>query len=416
MQKSLLALLLGSAAPLALALDYNGSALLATRQALDRKGHLALSEYSLQFGSNLYSDSPWRFKALGRALAEHKLGERFERVEARELFAAYDGEHCTQTLGVQQVVWGVADRLRILDSIHAFDLREGLFGDYVQQRRPLAMSNTECQLGPDQNLQLLVVPQHKKHLLPAADGRFAFYSADIPTLPVTTASAPEGIRHGHEPDWRNPSDWSGGLRWGSHWHGVDSTVNLWHGWQDVDSYWLRFDLSGMQGKRHVQRRTLIGASLAAPVGEITLKSELGYSPDATTYQLSQTMLPATLKPKKTEEKQLLLGVDYLTGDWFFNAQYYNRWLSDVDNEAEPSRRSLISFGSRRAMLDERLHLTGFVVHDLEGHGQYLSLGVSYDIGKHWQIRTGIDNFSGHRDSFGWFRDQSRWVNALRYAF
>jgi len=410
MYKKLLALCLASAAPLALALDYNGSALLGTRQALDRKGHLALSEYSLHFGGNLYSDSPWRFKALGRALAEYKLGERFERIEARELFAAYDGESCTHTLGVQQVVWGVADRLRILDTIHAFDLREGLFGDYVQQRRPLAMSNSECQLSPDQNLQLLIVPQHKKHLLPPPDGRFAVSDESVPMLPVTPPDV--SIKQGHQPNWRNPSDWSGGLRWGSHWLGIDSTVNLWHGWQDVDSYWLRFSLTDAQAERRVQRRTLIGGSLAAPVGQVTLKSELGYSPDATRYQFQATRF----SPRKTEEKQLLVGLDYLTGDWFFNAQYYNSWLGHVDDAIEPSRRQLVSLGSRRAMLQERLNLTGFVVHDLEGHGQYLSLGLSYDFDEHWQIRTGIDNFSGHQDSFGWFREQSRWVNALRYAF
>jgi|GEM_PF-1609043 len=412
MYKKLLTLCLASAAPLAFALDYNTSALLGTRQALDRKGHLALSEYSLHLGAHLYSDSPWRFKALGRALAEYKLGERFERIEARELFVAYDGESCAHTLGVQQVVWGVADRLRILDTIHAFDLREGLFGDYVQQRRPLAMLNTECQISPDQNLQLLLVPQHKKHLLPAEDGRFAFYDADIPTIPASVPSVPANVKHGHEPNWRNPSDWSGGLRWGSHWLGIDSTVNLWHGWQDVDSYWIRLNSTGLEGERRVQRRTLIGGSLAAPVGQVTLKSELGYSPDATRYRLDTTKFA----PGKTEEKQLLIGLDYLTGDWFFNAQYYNRWLGDVDNAIEPSRRQLVSLGSRRAMLQGQLNLTGFVVHDLENHGQYLSLGLSYDFDEHWQIRTGIDNFSGHQDSFGWFREQSRWVSALRYAF
>jgi len=408
MHKKLLALLLGSAAPLTFALDYNTSAVLGTRQALDRKGDLALSEYSLHFGGNLYSDSPWRFKALGRALAEYKLDERFERLEARELFAAYDGESCTHTVGVQQVVWGVADRLRILDTIHAFDLREGLFGDYVQQRRPLAMTNTECQLSPDQNLQVLIVPEHKKHLLPSEDGRFAYYSTDVPAPP----GMPVNVKRGHEPNWRNPSDWSAGLRWGSHFLGVDSTVNLWHGWQDVDSYWLRFNLTDIEGERRVQRRTLLGGSLAVPVGPVTLKSELGYSPDATRYQLEGF----DFKPKKTEEKQLLVGLDYLTGDWFFNVQYYNRWLGDVDNAVESARRQLVSLGSRRAMLQERLNFTAFIVHDLENHGQYLSLGLSYDFNEHWQIRSGIDNFSGHRESFGWFRDQSRWVSALRYAF
>jgi hypothetical protein len=65
-----------------------------------------------------------------RGVSERRLDDHFERLEARELFAAYDGERCSHALGVQQVVWGSADRLRLLDVIHPFDRREGYFGDY----------------------------------------------------------------------------------------------------------------------------------------------------------------------------------------------------------------------------------------------------------------------------------------------
>lgn len=148
------------------ALDINGR--LETRQALTREGEWGLNEYSALLGGSWQDDSGWRYKVQVRALQENQLDGDYHEVEPRELFAEYQGDRCTNTLGVQQVVWGSADRLRVLDVIHAFDRREGYFGDYVQQRRPLAMLNSECSVFEDQSLQLLVIPQTRKDLLPDA--------------------------------------------------------------------------------------------------------------------------------------------------------------------------------------------------------------------------------------------------------
>ena len=84
------------------AVDFNGR--LETRQAVTREGEWGLDEYSALLGSAWQGESGWRLKAQVRALQENKLDGDYHEIEPRELFAEYQGERCTSTVGVQQVV------------------------------------------------------------------------------------------------------------------------------------------------------------------------------------------------------------------------------------------------------------------------------------------------------------------------
>ncbi|MCE1114608.1 MULTISPECIES: DUF1302 family protein [Pseudomonas] len=387
-------------------LSVDPSLLLDTRQAVDREGHWALEEFSTQMGLALNGDGPWRFKTLWRGVSERRLDDHFERLEARELFAAYDGERCSHALGVQQVVWGSADRLRLLDVIHPFDRREGYFGDYLQQRRPLAMLNSECQLNDDQALQLLVVPQTREDLVPGPDARFAAFRAKDHLGQST-------VTQGRDPDWRDPSQWSAGVRWSSHTAGMDLTLNGWHGWQDEDTYRANLDGGRLGYRRERERRTLLGGSIAAPVGAVVLKAEAAYTPQIYRYVRDPR---GFLDVREADQKQLMLGMDYLAGDWFYGVQYYNQWRGGVDNALDQQRMELLSLAVRRELLQGRLALTSYLAQDLRLNSQYLAVEARLDLDAHWQLRTGIDWFAGDSASFGYYDAQSRWVTGVRYAF
>lgn len=386
------------------ALDFNGR--LETRQALTREGEWGLNEYSALLGGSWQDASGWRYKLQVRALQENKLDGDYHEVEPRELFAEYQGERCTSTLGIQQVVWGSADRLRVLDVIHAFDRREGYFGDYVQQRRPLAMLNSECSVFQDQSLQLLLIPQTRKDLLPDSGARFA----------ETRVSDYLGNIHQTEadgPDWRKPSDWTPALRWSGNAHGVDYSLNGWHGWQTEETYSARLTPAGLSYREALKRRTLLGGSFAMPIGPLVLKGEAAFVPDAYRYSQAQTGIVGL---EKNRQKQLLLGMDYLSGDWFFGMQYYNVWKEAVARAVDQDRTQMISLAVRRELWQGRLYLTAYVAQDLRLDAQYASLEMRYDVDAHWQLRTGVDIFEGSQRSFGYFDEQSRWINAVRYSF
>ncbi|CDF96530.1 MULTISPECIES: DUF1302 family protein [unclassified Pseudomonas] len=386
------------------ALDISGR--LETRQALTREGEWGLNEYSALLGGSWQDDSGWRYKVQVRALQENQLDGDYHEVEPRELFAEYQGDRCTNTLGVQQVVWGSADRLRVLDVIHAFDRREGYFGDYVQQRRPLAMLNSECSVFEDQSLQLLVIPQTRKDLLPDAGSRFA-----EPTVENALAGIPR--TEADDPDWRKPADWTPALKWSGNLQGIDYSLNAWHGWQTEESYTARLSQAGLSYRESLKRRTLFGGSFSTPIGPVVLKGEAALVPDAYRYSRAST---GVLELEKNRQQQLLLGVDYLSGDWFFGMQYYNLWKDEVKDAVDQDRSEIVSLAIRREMWQGRLYLTGYLAQDLRNSAQYAALEMRYDLDAHWQLRTGLDLFDGDRQSFGYFDEQSRWVNAVRYSF
>jgi hypothetical protein len=97
-------------------------------------------------------------------------------------------------------------------------------------------------------------------------------------------------------------------------------------------------------------------------------------------------------------------------------QYYNLWKDEVKDAVDQDRSEIVSLAIRREMWQGRLYLTGYLAQDLRNSAQYAALEMRYDLDAHWQLRTGLDLFDGDRQSFGYFDEQSRWVNAVRYSF
>jgi hypothetical protein len=91
-------------------------------------------------------------------------------------------------IGKQQVVWGQADGLRVLDAVNPLQFREFILGDFEDRRIPLWMVNYERSIG-DAVLQLLWIPDHTYDDLPS-EGAFAITSSR------TAPSVPKGTNGG----------------------------------------------------------------------------------------------------------------------------------------------------------------------------------------------------------------------------
>jgi hypothetical protein len=82
-------------------------------------------------------------------------------------------------LGKQQVVWGTADGVRILDLINPLDYREWTLKDYIDSRIPLWMLNAEGKLLMDGQLQLLLIPDWEPNYYPPAGAPFTLRTVRI---------------------------------------------------------------------------------------------------------------------------------------------------------------------------------------------------------------------------------------------
>jgi hypothetical protein len=90
--------------------------------------------------------------------------------------------------GKQQVVWGTADGIRILDMINPLDYREWTLRDYSDIRIPLWMLNVEGELLADGHLQFLVIPDYTPNYYAPAGAPFTLRTVDIAAQQATRAT------------------------------------------------------------------------------------------------------------------------------------------------------------------------------------------------------------------------------------
>ncbi len=125
------------------------------------------------------------------------------------------------TLGKQQVVWGKADGLKVLDIVNPQSFREFILDDFESSRIPLWTVNIEHSI-TDWDFQFLWIPDQTYHALPEQNARYGF------TSPELVPSAPPGVRVNLEQAKRPNNvllDSDVGLRATTFWKGWDITFN-----------------------------------------------------------------------------------------------------------------------------------------------------------------------------------------------
>lgn len=114
---------------------------------------------------------------LSRATRTVMVGDRVE-LELREFRLQRTLGPALVTLGKQQVVWGRADGLKVLDIVNTQDFREFILDDFGESRIPLWMANIEWTVR-DLDVQLLWVPDRSAHRLPPPNAPFAFTAPSV---------------------------------------------------------------------------------------------------------------------------------------------------------------------------------------------------------------------------------------------
>lgn len=379
-----------------------------TRQGINRDGEHALSALSLYSGVIWKPAESWHVRARARAQIETELEpSRFSRLSLDEAHLEHESEGCNLRMGVQQVVWGGADRLRVLDQIHPLDLRENFFGDAVQSRLPLAMFNTECTIGA-QTLQWLVIPNTRHNRRPTSGSRFYMPQAvdriGAAGLPVTVEP---------DPDAGRPKDWSLGLQWAGRFGSADFTLNAFHGWQGDPVYQLESEPAAPAYRASLHRFDMAGASMAMPLGPFVVKAEASVVPNASGYYLTPA---GAVNATRSQEVRSLAGIDHQAANWFLSMQYYVQNNTADQTLLDPARQRLLTLGARRDFLQGRLNFSAHLAHDLENHAQWLSMMLKRDFGPRLQGSVVYDLFRGNPASVGRFHSESRLVFALRQKF
>lgn len=198
------------------AAEWSGGALLRVRAALGETSHeVQTAETVLDLTADAAFASGWSLKTTARVRADVEdqlepgrprqdersdwnrrwiLSERAD-AELRELYLDGPLGPAFVRIGKQQIVWGQADGLRVLDVVNPFSFREFVWPDPQDRRIPLWAVKTEAPIGAA-TLQLLWLPDPTYDEIPLGDAAFAVTTpllipravVPIPVAPVERPS------------------------------------------------------------------------------------------------------------------------------------------------------------------------------------------------------------------------------------
>jgi len=342
------------------------------------------------------------------------LGDQAE-VRLRELYLETEAGPGYVTVGKQQIVWGTADGLRVLDVINPQSFREFILDELSDARIPLWALNAELPLGGS-TLQIVWVPDTTVHALPETGAAFEL------TSPLLVPRAPPGVPVTVE-EPRRPgralADSDAGLRLSAFVDGWDLTLNYLYRYDDFPAPFRTVE-PGETPRIVVRpgfvRTHLVGGTFSNAFGNLTVRGEVAYTvgqPVPTADPLSSDGVA------RTDALTSVVGLDwYGFRDTLVSVQLFQDGL--VDPPAGRFRRAFeqrVSLLARRSFLADTLEAEVLWLHDPHRGDGLARPVVRFDVNDRVSVRVGADLFYGDPDGlFGQFDGRDRVTAAVELGF
>jgi len=330
------------------------------------------------------------------------IGDRID-VELREFYLDTSFGDTYLRLGKQQIVWGQADGLRVLDVVNPFNFREFILDDFEDRRIPLWALNLEIPIS-DITAQLIWLPDQTYQQIPEPGALYAITSPRfVPALPQ---NIPVSFSPAQKPG-NFFADSDVGLRLSTFMGGWDLTLNYLYHYQDNAVLFQNKGPDNIILSPEYKRSHLIGGTFSNAFGSFTLRGEIGYATGR--YFLSND--PASrFGVQNTDEISYVLGLDY-TGikDMFISAQLFQSLVTDDDpgmvRDRLDSQSTLLI---ERNFMNDSLKASVLLIHSLNDGDGLAQLGVEYDLYDNMSVKISADIFYGHRHGlFGQFSANDR---------
>ncbi len=335
-------------------------------------------------------------------------------IELREFYIQNIIRGIYVTLGKQQVVWGKADGLRVLDVVNPFDFREFIFDDFDDSRIPTWMANLEIPI-KDATLQLLWIPDLTYHQLPEDGATYEFMS----NVPPPTPGVPLKINDVDRPDnLLTDSDFGARLSW--FFKGWDLTLNYLYHYDDIPVLYRTVNITPTGPTITInpkyERSHLIGGTFSNAFGDFTVRGEFGYSTD----KYYSTTNPADIDGvHKSDEFAYVLGLDYFgISDTLLSVQFFqNILMDDAPGLLRDDVVNNVSFLARRDFMNDTIEVSNLTVHNLNDDDGFNRTKIKYDWRDDLSVWAGVDVLYGSKSGlFGQFEESSRVVIGLEWSF
>ena len=335
--------------------------------------------------------------------------------ELRELYVETKFGSTFVTLGKQQIVWGKADGLKVLDVVNSQDWREFILDEFNESRIALWSVNVEVPIS-DLNLQLLWLPDQSYHNF--ANNGDAFQLTTPTRVPLTPTGVTVDLQDEVTPDKTiQNTDW--GMRLSSFWNGWDLSLNYFYHYHDTPVLYRQLNITSngplITITPRYERSHLVGGSLSTTFGDITLRGELGYSTDR---YISTNEMADSDGVINTNEIAYVVGLDWFgMVDTFISGQLFQSYLTNhqtgvIRKQTETTLTLLI----KHDYLNETLSTEVLMLHSLDLNDGLARPKLTYQLNDEVSLSLGADIFYGDKQGlFGQFNKQDRVVSTIEIA-
>jgi Protein of unknown function (DUF1302)/AMIN domain len=341
--------------------------------------------------------------------------DEYAELSLRELYLDTQWAEIYWRLGKQQVVWGQADGIKVLDVVNPQSFREFILDDFDDSRTPLWMVNAEVPLG-EGGLQLLWIPDTTYHELAEAGSPYFLTSPKwVPSIPAGTGVQ---VASFDKPD--NPLEDSDlGVRYTAFWGGWDISLNYLYHYQDYPVLYQQLETQNRADVLRItptyKRNNLIGGTLSNAFNELTLRAELAYSTD--TYHTTSS--PSNRGIGNSSEFASVMALDWqYNGNGLLSAQWFLSHLPDYSRDiVRDENEHTVSLLFQQAFANETWQLRVLGLYSLDDEDTLLQLKLKYWLLGNLELWVGGDFFNGtQRGTFGQFNEASRALLGFEYGF
>ncbi len=320
-------------------------------------------------------------------------------------------------VGKQQVVWGQADGLKVLDVVNPQSYREFILDDFDDSRIPLWMFNVEIPIGDDDSLQLLWIPDLSYNEYAIAGN---VYQASSPLLVPKQPAEFELVSVNQNKPSSVIKDSDLGVRYSKFYQGWDLTFNYFYHYLDAPVNYQLVDPNKVSINAKYKRSHLIGGTASKAFGDFTLRTEVGYSSDS--FHLLENDSANYLTKQgihQSADISSVIGLDYqgLT-DIFISAQWFQSYLLDDEiGLIRPQHDHTFSLMYNQSFANEVWTFEALLLHAKDQGDGSIQGKVSYMLESNVKLWFGTDLFYGNESGlFGQFKKTDRVNIGFEWGF
>jgi hypothetical protein len=345
------------------------------------------------------------FSAVAKPFATRDWGS----IELRELYWETFVDNSFWRIGKQQVVWGEADGLKLLDVINPQNFRQFVMDDFDDSRIPLWMFNAEFTLIENGVLQVLWIPDTTVHNLVPSGSPYAFSSSSI--VPILASDLAIQLRPAQAP--RSPiKDSDIGLRYTDFVSGWDISLNYLYHYVDElivsASAQTNSEIPHILLTQNYERSHLLGGTASSALGDWTIRVEIAF--ETNRYHRTKQSLPGVVQASQWSS---VIGVDYQGwSDQFISVQWFqtriNATQTDLIELIEHSQEDSVTFLWESNFMNDTLKAKWLQIHSIDHGDGVFRPKVSYNLQSNLDVYISADVFYGNKDTlFGQFDQGDR---------